>query len=283
MEVSYICSEKDENELYIIGISSIVISSISLISTLVSLLIYFILPNLKKNKALRLISYLLASNALFSIGYIGSIAAETSIIIISQTSIWMNIFNIGYSFGFISGINLTLVFSLNLYFEVYHKKSLDEFEKLMIFSCFAIAAIITIFLLYLPHQLFFIILFIDTLYKIFVMIANIWLYIRVILAFNKISYPDITQCMKDLAIYPLVGMVMLILFYLQQILSYVQNCISTYYLIIFGIRSLQGFIDVVIYGFNTTVRAEINKKFQKQQVNINVPIYDDSNQDQYIY
>ena len=51
-----------------------------------------------------------------------------------------------------------------------------------------------------------------------------------------------------------------------------------------AIRSLQGLLDVVIYGFNTTVRAEINKKFQKQQeLNINVPISDDSNQDKYIY
>ena len=105
------------------------------------------------------------------------------------------------------------------------------------------------------------------------MIATIWFYVKVILAFNKISYPNTTQCMKDLAIYPVVGMVMMILFSSQQILVLAQNCYSTYYFILVAIRSLQGFIDAVIYGFNTTVRAEIKKRYWMQpQININMPM-----------
>ena len=185
-----------------------------------------------------------------------------------------------YAFGFFSGINLTLVFSFNLYFEVYHKKNLLEFEKLIIFGCFAIAAMLAalpIFFYYKNESN-------ACIYIISVMIVTIWLYIRVILAFNKISYPHATQCIKDLAIYPLVGMMMMMLFTSQQILFFVQECYSTFYFILLGIRSVQGFIDVVIYGFNSIVRAEINKKFHKQQqLNINVPISDESNQNLYTY
>ena len=82
--------------------------------------------------------------------------------------------------------------------------------------------------------------------------------------------------LKDLAIYPLVGIVMMILFFSQQILIIVQRCYSTYYWIFFGIRGLQGFIDVVIYGFNTAVRAEIYKKFHRYSIS------DDNNKDQLI-
>ena len=197
-----------------------------------------------------MISYLLASNAILSLGNIGILVSLIS-------KIWTNIFYTIYLFGFLSGINLTLVFSLNLYFEVYHKKSLAEFENLMILSCFAIAATLA-FLWCITIQLIYTI--ISFIYVIFIMTATIWFYVKVILAFNKISYPDAKKCMKDLAIYPLVGMVMMILFTSQQISSLMEICYSNYFLICVTFRSLQGFIDTVIYGFNTTVRAEIKKK-----------------------
>ena len=209
-----------------------------------SILVYFILPDLKKNKALRLISILLGSNVLLSIGYFVAIAAETSIIGTSPTSIWMNIFNITYSFGLISGINLTLVFSLNIYFEVYHKKSLDEFEYLMIASCFAIAATLTAFILYLPDPDYITVFFTQS-YKISVMIMTTGLYIRVILAFSKTSYPDARQCMKDLAIYPLVGAVMLILFFLQQVFFCFLVCLKTYHLFVGKVISLSPSIILI--------------------------------------
>ena len=273
MELSPLCTSADGDGLQAIWMSNVVISLISLFSTLISIFIHFILPNLKKNKALRLIRYLLASNAILSIGSIG-------ILVVLISKIWTNIFFTIYLFGLLSGINLTLVFSLNLYFEVYHKKSLAKFENLMILTCFAIAAT-SVFLWFLTNQLI-IFAIISFIYIISAMTATIWLYIKVILAFNKISYPDAKQCMKDLAIYPLVGMVMMIFFISQQILVFIQHCYSNYYLIFNAIRNLQGFIDVVIYGFNTIVRAEIKKKFQKQQeLSINVPISNDSNQDYY--
>ena len=269
------CSE-DKNELHMVGLLGIVISLISLILSLISVLTYFILPNIKKNNAIRLIGYLLVSNAFSSIGRVSSIVAGDSSVI-TIPSLWDYILSISYIFGFQSGINLTLIFSLNLYFEVYYKKSLVKFEKLIIFSCFGIAGVAafltattTIILKSLP------LIIITSIYIISVMTITIGLYIKVILAFTKVDYHEAMQCMKDLAIYPLVSIVMMILFFSQQILIIVQGCYSTYYWILFGIRGLQGFIDVIIYGFNTTVRAEIYKKFHRYSIS------DDSNKDQFI-
>ena len=262
------CSDTNNNDIYIVELSSL----ISLISTLISIPIYFILPNIKKNKALRLICCLLVSNAISSIGRFGSIAFDASIIRIS--SMWV-IYMLGacYAFGFISGINFTLIFSINLYFEVYHKKSLDEFEKLMIVNSFGIAGIVAALATLaftLENLIFYSITF---LYIISIMTITIGLYIKVVLALTKISHPEAIQCMKDLAIYPLISIVMMILFSSEQILVLVQKCYSTYYLIFIGIRGFQGFIDVVIYGFNSTVRTEIYNKFHKKQnVTISIPI-----------
>ena len=265
------CSDTDDHFNYITLLSSV----LSLISTLISIFIYFILPNLKKNKALRLITYLLASNAISSLGCFGAVAVSTSI----SSLMWLDVFSISYIFGFYSGINLTLIFSLNLYFEVYHKKNLLEFQKLIIFSSFGISGIVAILAVFLfkLNQIF-IVFF--TIYIISVTTVTIGLYIKVIVAFKQISYPQAMQCMKDLAIYPLVGIFMMFLFCSQQILFFMQGCYSTYYLIFIGIRGLQGFIDAIIYGFNLTVRAEIYKTFcRRQRLNIDVPIFDDSKQD----
>ena len=184
----------DKNELPIVGLSGIVISLISLILSMISILTYFILPNIQKNNALRLIGYLLVSNAFSSLGRVSTIATGDSSII-TIPPLWDYILSISYIFGFQSGINLTLVFSLNLYLEVYYKKSLAKFEKLIIFSCFGIAGVaavltatIKIILTSLPS------IIITSIYIISAMAITIGLYIKVILAFKKIYYHEAMQC-----------------------------------------------------------------------------------------
>ena len=269
-----ICSYTDKNATELIDLSN----SVSLISTMICISIYFILPNLKKNKALRLIGYLLVSNAISNLGRILPMAAGNYIATISP--VWINIFSISYMTGFLGGINLALIFSIHLYFEVYHKKSLAEFEKWIFFICFGIAGIIASFATYGVTLQSLTLFYITDLYIIFIMTMTIGLYIKVILNFNKISYPHATQCMKDLAIYPLVGIISMVFFSIEQVLILVQDCYSTYYFISVGIRGFQGFIDVIVYGFNTNVRDEIKKRsWIQQQVNINNPISNDNNQE----
>ena len=275
MEILYkysTCSDIDENELLIIGLSIIIIYLISLISLLISLLTYFILPNFKKNKALRLIGYLLASNAISSVINIipGTFTATKSG--------WRIIFTLIKLFSFNVGINLTLIFSLNLYCDVYRKKSLLESEKLIIIISIGIAGLLALILTVAFLLNYDVSIIIEFIYVIPVMTATIGLYVKVIVGFNKISYPGAIQCMKDLAIYPIVSIVMMILFCSQHILFIRQKCWSDYYWIVYGIRAFQGFINAMIYGFNTTVRAEISKKFCKRQ-EINFPLYNDHTQD----
>ena len=264
------CSDKDEKEMHIIELSNILIYLISLVSLLISLLTYFILPNIKKNKPLRLIGYLLASNA------ISIVTGIISYIFTANELTWRIMFTMIYFFSFTVENNLTLIFSINLYYDVYHKKSLVEFEKLIILISNLIAGIMALILTIgyaLNYQVGIIISFV---YFIPLMTATIGLYVKVIIGFKKISHPGAMQCMKDLAIYPVVNIVIMILFCTQHILFIVQNCWSDYYKIIAGISGFQGFINAIIYGFNTTVRAEINKNFCKRQ-QLNILINGDNN------
>ena len=250
-----IYENENEKELTIIKLSNIVISLLSLISLLISLLTYFIFPNFRKNNALRLIGYLLASNAISNVCIITVTANILTLANVSPT----------YYFSFTFGINLTLIFSLNLYCDFYHKKSLLGFEKLIIIISTVMSGILVIRFA-LNYLVTIVIAFI---YFIPLMMATIGLYIKVIIGFKKISYPGVRQCMKDLAIYPVVSIVIMILFCTQHILFIMQQCFSDDYFIIIGISCSQGFINAIIYGFNTTVKAEISKKFcKRQQINI---------------
>ena len=284
-----ICTSSDQTLEQFLEISSFTTSSISCLSTLLVLITYYILPNLRQHWTMRFIGYLIIANFLYSLSMLTS-----GIFLLNQydNSILNEIVGIYLIPTFsISSILWASVFGLKLYFVVVqHRLHSKEDEIIALLTGFGLPNILTIIWMSFKWPQTYLDSegnedFIE--YKVFycyvpsaiILIISVLSYIRIIIA-SKMIFPEESHLfLKQIAPYPIAIWIIVITLYMQFFTEEDNSCKGMIIsLVSTNIRNMQGFIDAMIYGFNPIMRNELKKYFEKKnnlnsdQLNYSMPV-----------
>ena len=247
-------------------IANLTVHIISFISASIILITYCVIPSLKKNLLLRLVAYLNISNFLWNIASILIIIGYNN----NFSCSWIQFFSFIGIFGWSTGTIWSLIFSLNIYWMLKGDQNLKKNEKYALIFNYVIMLLMSIgYTNIADTQMKYYGYVVDLVGVIFLftaMIGTIFSYIKVVKA-SKTMFNN--ENFKKMAInilrYPIVTMIMAILYIIERIIFTIQGEIcTTILMVIFIFRGLQGFIDAIIYGFNSSVRYEIRYYFSKR-------------------
>ena len=253
----------DAQSMNIANISAHIISFISALCVLIT---YCIIPNLKKNLLQRFVAYLNISNFLWNIGSI--------LIIIGKYYDFncdlIQIFSLIGIFGWSTANIWSFLFSLNIYWMLKGNQNLKKYEIYALIFNYVIMLLVTIAYTYVisnTQNYFFLVDLVGGLFLILAMIATIFIYKKVVQA-SKIIFDleNSKRALINIMRYPIVTIIMIIMYIIERILFVMEGC-SIILTVIFTFRCLQGFIDAIIYGFNSSVRDEIRFYFSKRYDN----------------
>jgi len=258
--------------------AAIIASYISLASTALILFVYITLPNLRQNGNFRYVAYLTISNMLYSLSH------AISPFYLHNTTICILFGSLGF-YGYHCVCVWTALFTLRIYYLVVAKKvlELDFHENSIIiklaFGVPLILPIIAAFLDWLGNNYnvtcmsrtgaspisYIVMLYIPGFGTGF-LVMGLYGYIMVQIR-NTLSPEDAKQMCYEIIWYPVVFWCNFVILFTFSIYQEVSGN-SVYILFASGIvlRTFQGFIDSVIYGFNSIARGEIRRYFYQTQL-----------------
>ena len=286
--MSQICTSSDQTLEQFLEISSFITSSISCLSTILVLITYYLLPNLRQYWTMRFIGYLIIANFLYSISMLTS-----GILFLTQyaDSILNEIMGLYLIPTFsISSILWASVFGLKLYFVVVqHRLHSKEDEIIAILTGFGLPNMLTIIWVSLGWSQTYLdsegnedfieyMVFYCYVPSAIILIISVLSYIRVIIASKMIFQEESHLFLKQIAPYPIAIWIIVITLYLEFITAQDNSCTGMIVsLVSTNIRNMQGFIDAIIYGFNPIMRNELKIYVEKKnhlnsdQLNYSMP------------
>ena len=243
-----------EEQQFVTSMIQLSEQSLAAFITLVIFSTFIVLSNLKNYLGLRYIAYFNLSNLIWCIT--GIILNAISL---NDTSLIIKIISFLHTYSWFCSMIWNLLFSINLYFAVSGRTDLEKFERyaiLMVCGLALVASCIT------NHNTttYYSFPITMTIFISFVMLATIIIYIKIFLNLKEIADPEVsTKLIKDLAIYPLVSFVAMILFIIETGLNKRNNCYGLTSLILSTLRFSQPVFDGLIFYFNSTLRFELKE------------------------
>ena len=255
---NHTCYTPDESRIS--NIFELVCAIISFITVFLVLTSYIIFPKLRKSVSLRFIAFLMFSNLLYSVGVIGQI----SISLAGKNYGGLTFYILGM-IGNYASILWTLAIGLTILAMVEERLDfLEKYQALLIISIFGIS--ITMSYLWLDYDSLSNSQYLDlndSIEIVYIPAGVVCILLGMLLymvrKYIKKNFEKFTanKMFIELMWYPLTLLFFIGLMVAERIIYNVSNCQSFMIMIIVDLRSAQGLIDTIIYGFNPTFRKEI--------------------------